>query len=223
LVPVTQLADLNGLLSLDEQDRAQRFRFDRHRRRFIVARSTLRQILGRYTGKDPRRLVFGLGPYGKPFLTGKTNAPDMEFNVTHSGDLALMAFSLDRRVGIDVEQIRVVADAETIAKRYFSPGEHASLLALDAGKRQRCFLNCWTRKEAFIKAIGEGLTFPLDSFQVSLDDQKPAQLLWLKGVPDPAQQWLLHAFEPEEGYVAALACEGTPKGIDGYRFQPLGS
>ena len=85
------------------------------------------------------------------------------------------------------------------------------------------FLDCWTRKEAFIKAIGEGLTFPLDSFQVSLDDHEPAQLLWLKGVPDPAKRWFLHAFEPEEGYVAALACEGMPKRIAGYRFRPPGS
>ncbi len=217
--PDDHVADLAALLSVDERERAQRFRFDRHRRRFIAARSSLRLILGRYTGDDPRRLIFGLGPYGKPFLAENTNAPGLEFNVTHSGELALIAIALNRQVGVDVEQMQTLADAEMIAKQFFSSDEYASLMTLEDGQRQRGFFNCWTRKEAFIKAIGEGLTFPLDSFQVSLDDYEPAQLLWLKGVPDPAERWSLHAFEPDEGYVAALACEGMPKRIAGYRFQ----
>lgn len=221
-VPLTgQLADPNKLLSLDEQERGQRFRFDRHRRRFIVARASLRQILGRYTGEDCHNLVIETGRYGKPFLAGNTMMPDLAFNVTHSGELALIAVALDRQVGVDVERVRVIEDADAIAKQYFSLGECASLITLEDGQRHRGFLDCWTRKEAFIKAIGEGLTFPLDDFQVSLDPAAPAQLLYLKGVPDPARHWSLFAFEPEAGYVAALACAGAPTAIDGYRFQPF--
>jgi 4'-phosphopantetheinyl transferase len=218
-LPGNQVAQLHQLLSPDEQERAQKFRFARHRRRFVAARAALRFIVGRYLDEHPRSLIFQAGRYGKPFLAGNMLATGLQFNVTHSGDLALIAFTWERRVGVDLEQIRQVAEAESIAKGYFSSAEYAALMALGEGQRERAFLDCWTRKEAFIKAIGEGLSFPLDSFRVSLGSDVLAQLLFLNGVVEPARRWSMQAFEPDEDHVAALVYEGVPVGVNCYRFQ----
>lgn len=198
-------ARLFGLLSPDEQARAGRFVFERDRRRFVVARGTLRQILGRCAGQPPEALRFVYGAAGKPSLAGETH---IAFNLSHSGELALIAAARACDVGIDVELRHPLEDMMSLAARCFSARENAALRALPDGQRAAGFFNCWTRKEAFIKALGEGLSYPLDRFDVSLKPGEPASLLYVQDDPLAAEQWTLAAFEPAENYTAALAVRG---------------
>ena len=192
-------------LSADEKDRAARFYFEPDRNRFVAARALLRDLLGRYLGLDPAALVFGYGPRGKPSLAG-----GLRFNVSHSGGLALLAFSEDRELGVDVEQERPVPEAESIAERYFSPGEGRELGRQPAAERPQAFFRCWTRKEAFIKATGDGLSRPLGDFEVTLAPGEPARLLRVEGDPEEAGRWWLEGLEPAAGFAAALAVRGRP-------------
>lgn len=216
--PPAEVARLRGVLSEEELRRAGRFRFPEHQRHFTVARGTLRMLLGRYLQEAPGKLRFAYNPYGKPFLHGASPADHLRFNLSHSGDLALYAFARDREVGIDVEWTRrAVGDVEDIAGRFFSSHEAGALLALPEPDRRRCFFDCWTRKEAYIKARGKGLSIPLDRFRVSL-------------VPPPAKcpvpphddaagtsPWMMHAFAPERDYVAALVVEGEMHSVRYWR------
>jgi 4'-phosphopantetheinyl transferase len=219
-------AALAGSLSADERERGRRLRFDRDRRRFVAARGLLRGLLARHLGLEPGRLRFRYGATGKPFLAG---ADGPRFNVSHSGGLALLAFAWGREVGVDVEQTRPVPEAETIARRYFSAREAAELARLPGSEREAAFFRCWTRKEAFIKATGEGLSRPLDAFDVTLAPGEPARLLRVAGEPEAACRYWLEDLSPGRGYAAALAVEGGParvvcrradesgEGIDGSR------
>jgi 4'-phosphopantetheinyl transferase len=192
-------------LSQDEQDRAGRFHFERHRRRFIVARAMLRSILGRYLGLEPERLEFRYGSRGKPYLAARFSQHALEFNLAHSHELALYAFTQGREIGIDLEHVRSIQDLEQISARFFSARENATLSALPEDQRPLAFYNCWTRKEAFLKATGEGLTHPLDQFDVSLAPGEPASLLHVQGVPLEAARWSLRVLEPGLDYAAAVA------------------
>jgi 4'-phosphopantetheinyl transferase len=191
-----------ALLSADERARSQRFRFARDRRRFIVGRGTLRLILGRYLGAQPARLSFRYGPHGKPALEGDSA---LRFNLSHSQGLALYALAMEHEVGVDMERIQPLPDLEDIARSCFAEGEIAALWALPEAQRLHAFFACWTRKEAFIKAIGDGLSFPLDRFDVSLVPGAPARLLRVEGDPGEASRWTLAALHPAPGYAAALA------------------
>lgn len=195
-------------LSGDERLRAERFRFEQDRRRFSVGRGLLREILARYLGVAPSRVEFRIGPYGKPALAGLSSADDFRFNVSHSHGLALYAFGRNREVGVDLEYVRPVPDADEIAERCFAPGERAVLCALPPRERHRAFLRCWTRKEAYIKAVGDGLTRPLDGFEVSLAPGEPARLVSVAAAPGEASRWWLEDLAPAPQYVAALATEG---------------
>jgi len=196
-------------LTLDERARARRFRFPRDRDRFIVARGVLRAILGRYLGVDPGRLRFRYSPYGKPALAGPFEDEGIRFNLAHSQGIALYAVSRGREVGIDVEYVRADLADERIAERFFSPREVATLRAVPAEQRREAFFHCWTRKEAYVKARGEGLSLPLDQFDVSLAPGEPAALLSTPGDPPEVTRWSLQALNPGPGYVAALAVEGN--------------
>jgi len=191
-------------LSEEERERAARFRFERHRRRFIAAHAALRGILSRATGQPPEALRFVSGPYGKPALEQSR----VRFNLSHSGELALVAVALGRDVGVDVELVRPEIAGERIAERFFSPGEVAALRAQPEEGRVEAFFHCWTRKEAFIKAKGEGLSHPLDSFDVSLIPGEPARLLATRPDPGEASRWSLIEVPVPPGYTAALAVEG---------------
>ncbi len=194
-------------LSADEQTRAARFHFERDRRRFIVARGTLRIILSSYLSLEPSHPQFGYGSHGKPYLA----TPDycaIRFNLAHSHELALYAFSHEREVGVDIEYIRPMPDLEQVAERFFSVSESAALQALPPDQQLAAFFNCWTRKEAYIKAIGDGLTQPLDQFQVSLAPEDPPQLLKVERDSNEVARWRMEALKPAPGYVAALAVEG---------------
>jgi 4'-phosphopantetheinyl transferase len=200
---------LQQVLSADEQARAQRFRFEEDRKHFVVARGLLRLILSRYLNIEPSRLAFCYSPYGKPSVITTPGQKTLSFNVSHSCGLALYAVTRDRRIGIDLERIRADCPCEPLAERYFSPRERAMLDALQAEKVERkAFFDCWTRKEAYIKAKGKGLSLPLDQFDVSLAPGEPAMLLESRGDPLEACRWSLHELHAGPGYAAALAVEG---------------
>lgn len=203
-----RLERLRGTLAPNECERAARFHFERDRRHFIAARGILREILGRYLALPPGSLRFVYTAYGKPHLADERMGASLRFNVSHSGELALYAISRGRELGVDIEQVRTDIEHRQIAAQFFSRQEVAALSALPEGLQQEAFFLCWTRKEAYIKGIGEGLSLPLDSFDVSLTPGAPASLLAVRGDATEAARWTLRALEPGAGYHAALVAEG---------------
>ncbi len=205
----SRIQSLMRTLTADERSRAERFHFRGDGERFIVARGLLRAILGLYLEMDPCQLRFSYSPYGKPSLAGGVEGEDaLRFNLSHARSLALFAVTRGRELGVDIEYIRTDLADERIAEQFFSPREVAALRALSAKMRREAFFNCWTRKEAYIKARGEGLSLPLDQFDVSLAPGEPAALLNTLGNPQEARRWSLQKLDPGIGYVAALAVEG---------------
>jgi 4'-phosphopantetheinyl transferase len=201
---------LAGLLASDEAQRAARFRFARDRDRYIVGRGLLRTLLSRYVGRLPDELRFTYGAFEKPALAG--GGP--HFNLSHSGPLALLAVSGGAEVGIDVEIDDADFAKERIAERFFSKAEVLELRSLPEEVQPHAFLACWTRKEAFIKARGDGLSLPLDSFDVSLAPEHPAALRrtgW--SAAEPAQWWLHDLSDATRGYIAAVAMRSAPQRI----------
>lgn len=199
------LSRLHALLDAEEKARAERFVFQRDRDRFIVARGILRELLAAYIGCAPEQIGFEYGPQGKPSLRAGESETlgHMHFNASHSHGLAAFAFALDRELGIDVELIRSDFGGEEIAQRFFSRDEVAELMSLPPKARAEAFFFCWTRKEAYIKARGQGLQIPLTSFSVSLTPGQPEQLR-----AGDASRWELRSFQPREDYAGALVAEG---------------
>jgi len=204
---------LAACLSEDERARASRFKFDRDARRFMVARSALRTLLGGYLGLAPRSVAFTYQLHGKPALDGVHAA--LGFNLSHSGEVAVVAAGWDRAVGVDVELHRPLPDLAGLAARSFAPGERAVLDALPETDRPAAFFRCWTRKEAFIKATGQGLAQPLDAFVVSLAPDEPARFLDIDGDPGALARWTLHDLHPRVGYAGALVVEGAVRAVHG--------
>ena len=201
------LPQLGDSLSLDERRRAARFHFERDRRRFVAGRGVLRAILGEYLETEPKQIAFGYGPNGKPSLAPAVGLR-LRFNVSHSQNLALFAITKVGAVGIDLEAIRPIADAEQIALSLFSPWENECLQTLPEVERLEGFFNCWTRKEAYVKARGEGLSRALDDFDVTLTPGDPVRLVSVRGDPSQPSRWSLSGLSPVDGYAAALAVEG---------------
>jgi len=195
-------------LSRDERLRADRYYFERDRKHFIVGRGVLRTIISCYLGIEPGQVQFSYGPRGKPYLHDICGDTTLRFNIAHSNGIALYAFTRDREIGVDIEYMRPMQDAEQIVSRYFSTIEAAAMQMLPNSQRQEAFFNCWTRKEAYIKATGDGLAHPLDQCTVSFSPGKPARLLYAEGDPGEASRWSLMALAPVPGYVAALAVAG---------------
>ncbi|HEY7219312.1 MAG TPA: 4'-phosphopantetheinyl transferase superfamily protein [Candidatus Binatia bacterium] len=196
---------LHRLLSHDEKERASRYHFERDRGRFIAARGVLRILIGRYLSTAPDKLSFEYGPNGKPFLSGfKT---DLHFNVSHSHGLALIGFSLGHRIGVDVESVDHSLDVESIASRFFSDQEVSALMALPPDQRRKAFFACWTRKEAYIKARGEGLSFSLKDFSVSVAPSDAPALLNVRQEPGETARWRYLPIDAGSSYAAAAAVE----------------
>jgi len=208
------LRQLEETLSTDEKARANRFFFRRDRRHFIATRGMLRELLGGYLNRNPKGIEFGYGPQGKPTVHTEPSEQSIQFNVSHSNGMALLAFSVGRHLGIDVELVRSFA-GEEIAKRYFSPQELMELRQLPAALQNEGFFLCWTRKEAYIKASGEGLQIPLKSFQVSLTPGEPARLQTADGV-----DWSLRSLRPDPQYVGALVAKGKGWKLRGWNWTP---
>ena len=202
--------EMRLMLSADECARADRFHFARDRNRFIVARGSLRLILGSYLNRAPAAVDFCYSDYGKPALSAEspvvTNG--ITFNLSHANELALIAVTRDRQVGVDIEFIRPDFASEKIAERFFSRQEVEVLRRLPAGQQAEAFFNCWTRKEAYIKALGAGMSMPLDQFNVSLAPGSAAALLGNLRDPAEVSRWSLQDLSPSPGYVAAVAVEG---------------
>ncbi len=188
------------IISVEEAARAARFIFDRDRDRFIVAHAALRNILTRYTNQAPTALLLGAAEKGKPYLA---EHPRIHFNLSHSGRFAMVAVALDREVGVDIEAVRPERSTVDIANRFFAPAEVRELNATPADRQVGAFFACWSRKEAYIKARGEGLHIPLDSFEVSLGEKAE-----LRAAPD-RERWSMCALQAPAGYASALVAEGS--------------
>jgi 4'-phosphopantetheinyl transferase len=207
--PPARLDAFLATLAPEERAQAARFRFPVHRDRFVAGRGIQREILGRYLGIPPAALRFRATSHGKPLLDPPPAAFDLRFNVSNAGDVALYALSVGRELGVDVEAHRPMPDALAIAERFFSAPENAVFGALDAGEREAAFFRCWTRKEAFVKAVGEGLSMPLDCFDVAFAPGEEARILHTRGDPAHAGRWSMRAVEPGDGFSGALVVEGT--------------
>jgi 4'-phosphopantetheinyl transferase len=195
------------VLAEDERVRSERFIFDRDRNRFIAARGFLRDVLGRYLRRPPQAIDFVYGARGKPAIASSEERLPIQFNLSHAHGLALIGITRKREIGIDVELIRPDFASQEIAKRYFSPKDIDRLNKIPGERRTEAFFLCWTRKEAYIKAKGDGLHIPLDSFDVSLAPGEPAQLF-----SADESRWRIEAFVPsivpEQRYAGAIVAEG---------------
>ncbi|MBU2945685.1 4'-phosphopantetheinyl transferase family protein [Zobellia uliginosa] len=188
------------LLSLDEQERVTRFKFEKNRKTYILARGLLRVLSGRYLNVSPENIRFKYNDYGKPDYNLETS---IKFNVSHSGELIVLAFVKNRAVGIDVEKIKTDFDALKLAENFFSFKEIEMLNDVPKNDVYKAFYCCWTRKESFIKAKGIGLSFPLASFTVSLKDEN-AELLRTDWSPQEKNKWKLFSFGLQNDYVGAI-------------------
>jgi 4'-phosphopantetheinyl transferase len=197
---VARLNELADLLSAEERERASRFRFERDRNRFIVCRGSLREFLALKLGVAPASVQFVYGSFGKPMLAD----PEIQFNVSHAHGMAMIAMTQGREVGCDIERIDPSFAAGQIPERFFSPYEIAALRALPIAEQCDAFFRCWTRKEAYIKACGMGVSLDLASFDVTLAPDQPAALL--RG----ADGWSLHPVDAPAGYAAAVVLRDQP-------------
>ncbi|MFN8400208.1 MAG: 4'-phosphopantetheinyl transferase superfamily protein [Anaerolineales bacterium] len=196
---------IESTLSVDEAERASRFHFEADKNRFVITHGVLRKILGRYLHQKPAELTFSINQYGKPASVNS----NLEFNLSHSGDFALIAVTQGRKIGVDVERIRQGISAHVIAQQYFSKAEVAELQSLPIEQREAAFFICWTRKEAYIKAHGLGLALPLESFDVSLTPGQPAILRATRPESQEAARWMLRSLEVDSHYAGAIAVEGA--------------
>jgi 4'-phosphopantetheinyl transferase len=199
-----------SLLSAEERAAAERFRRERDREAFVRMRAALRERLGELVGGAAGELVFLRGPQGKPELARPWADRGWRFNVSHSGGLGLMAFAQACPVGVDIEQHRADLEYLDLARRFFSPQEQAELRALSPAVQLGAFFDCWTRKEAFLKALGQGLSLPLDSFAVSLAPGQPARLLSATSAWGLTAAWQMADLRPRAGYSAALVWAAEP-------------
>lgn len=199
---------LERLLSEDERRRAAAFYFEEDRCRFMMARAVLRELLGSYLHIAPAALRFALDAYGKPWLAHPTNLGEMHFNVAHSHGLALYAMARDRTVGVDVEQVRAEFPYEDIAAEFFSCDENAVLRTLPPCRRSEGFFFYWTCKEAYLKAIGTGLGFPLESIHMDVGSGDGPVGLQIEGKPGEGSQWSILPLTPSHGYTGAIAVRG---------------
>jgi 4'-phosphopantetheinyl transferase len=204
--PSAEVSACYELLSIEEQERAHRFRVERPRNEFVLTRGTLRSLLAQYLGGGPQEVRFRYAGQGKPALEGESG---LSFNVSHTHGLALMAFVKQRAIGVDVENVGREVEAERLAERFFSEHERRALRRLGGGELQAAFFRCWTRKEAYIKAKGDGLSLPLHQFDVSIVESDQDALLATRPDPTEAERWTIRDIPMGTGYAAALALAET--------------
>jgi 4'-phosphopantetheinyl transferase len=204
--PPAEAAGLRTLLSDGERDRAARFHFERDRTRFIVAHAALRTLLAHYLGAEAHPDAFHPGPNGKPALAAGAS---LRFNLAHSRDLALVALTTGREIGVDLEAVDERVELEGVARRFFSTEECRGLFRLPGDRRLEAFFHIWAQKEAYLKARGDGVAFGLDHFDVSTDPDKPAALLTDRKEPEARGGWTLLSLAPGAGFRGAVAVEGA--------------
>jgi 4'-phosphopantetheinyl transferase len=213
----TQLQNLKtycSYLSNTEEDRASKFRFESHKNNYIIRTGILRLLLANYMTCQPNEIEFKLGKFGKPELENSKQ----KFNLSHSKNKSLIAISQNKEIGIDIEFIDASIEAKTIATHFFSKDEIKQLYTLNDEKLAQGFFNIWTKKEAFIKAVGTGLTYPLDAFDVSLNTLKKKALIRIKSSTKEAQKWNLFSIKTFNDYAGAIAYKGTEKQIHYYNL-----
>jgi 4'-phosphopantetheinyl transferase len=207
-LPDRSIQQFNQILSNDEKMKAERFHFEKDRKKFIIGVGILRTILGCYIGVEPCELRFCFGKHGKPGLSDAFGNKKIHFNMSHSEDLALYGFTRDHEIGLDIEFIRDIPEMDKIAEQFFSIKENDVLRSLPDNKKKEAFFNCWTRKEAFIKAIGEGLSYPLSKLAVSLTPDEPSRVLTIDEDSERASKWFMWSLRPALGFTAAFAIQG---------------
>lgn len=198
-----------SLLNQEEIERANSYAFEQHRRRFRYVRGVLKQLLGYYSRRRVEEITLHFTDYGKPYI-----GDPIEFNVSYAHGMSVIAFALDMKVGVDIEAMRCIEEAAAIARLHYSESERQALFDSTGEEQDTAFLKLWTRKEAFIKAIGQGLYFPLREFSVPLDDT-------VIDFPDnnrAGTDWVVHDISPNRNYIAALVCDCRDVGINRYWF-----
>jgi len=207
-VTTVELESLLGFLSVDEVARAGRFHFERDQKRFIAARGILRKILGSYLNKRPEKICFEYSSHGKPMLAHNPGDDNICFNLSHSGAFALYAVTLRKKIGIDIESIRDNVSVEQVAQQFFSQNEIRSLEKIDINKRSELFFQYWTRKEAFLKARGEGISFPMEQCDISLINGRVLSPVTAQDNNREVSRLYVQDLFPGNGYAAAIAIEG---------------
>ncbi|SPE61770.1 4'-phosphopantetheinyl transferase [Verrucomicrobia bacterium] len=215
LAPVAQ-ANFFASLDSQERQRATRFAFERDRNRFVAGRGLLRAILARYLQMNPAEVELAYGPHGKPALAGLAATSGLRFNLAHSEDLALLVATRAAMVGVDVERIRPLPDMLDLVARFFSKRESARFASLRTEEQPAAFFNLWTRKEAWLKATGEGIVHSLNRVEVSFVPGEPARLVSLPGQETNA--WALHNLAPAPGFAAALAIVANNGRLECWRW-----
>jgi 4'-phosphopantetheinyl transferase len=205
--PPVGLDVLEDTLSADERARSRRFHFRRDQVDFVIARGALRMLVGHYLQRDPARIAFRYSTYGKPMLVLDRDSR-LRFNLAHSARRAVYAISAERELGVDIEKVRPLVDMETIARRFFSADEYAALMSLPGIDQPIAFYRCWTRKEAYLKALGDGLARPLSEFDVSVLPTSVPGLIRVRWSPGDIDRWTLIDIESEPGFVGTLAVAG---------------
>jgi 4'-phosphopantetheinyl transferase len=200
-----------GFLSPEQIAHADKFAFKNLSRSYELSQGALRVLLSRYVGCHPRDLEFSFGPRGKPGLRGDSR---VRFNMSHSGGLALFALTANCEIGVDVEEVRSISDIERIACHFFCQAEALELMSIPSAKiREEAFFRCWTRKEAYIKAVGDGLYAPLNKFQVTLLCDDPARFVHIDNDPQAAAGWTLQHLNPAPTYIGALAYQASAREV----------
>lgn len=205
--PADILKQFATILSPDETARANKFKFERHRNRFIAGRGALREILALYLNANPSELTFDYSPNGKPTLAGQFAKTGIHFNLAHSEELALIAVTRIGIVGVDVERVRAVKEMDHLVARFFSPRESEAFQKVSEAEKPAAFFNLWTRKEALLKATGEGITRSLSLVEVSFLPGQPAQLIAIAGDSAKAAEWSLRELSPAIGFTGAIAIQ----------------
>jgi 4'-phosphopantetheinyl transferase len=206
------------MLTEAEHARAKRFRFRADHERFIIRRGLLRVILRRYLPDATSEIQLRAGPNGKPELASPAGADSLQFNLSHSPQLALYAVARAVPVGVDIELVRPIDDLEDVASRFFTLSEATMLQAVSGSRKLEAFFNCWTRKEAILKAMGQGITDGVDGVEVTVAPGETARALRVTSDAEPASAWSLHALRPAKGYVGALAYRGAVRELVCHRF-----
>lgn len=205
--PTERLPAALALLSSDERERCERFKIDAVKRRFAIARGSVRRLLGEAASRPAETLRFEYGPQGKPSIAREDNPGDIRFNLSHSGDTAVLAIANGREVGVDVERLRDDMSFRKLAKRFFSDAEAETLNDMEGDELRNQFFRIWTAKEAYIKAVGLGLRIPLDQFAFRVGEGARPALTEASHDPTQLSRWRFHQFEPGRGCVATVAVE----------------
>jgi len=216
-IPPATIDRLQKTLSPAEQQKASRFHFAKDRLRYMIARGVLRCLAGRYCGQEPESFQFACNPWGKPAL--QNLSMPLQFNLSHSGEIVLHAFTVSREIGIDHETIRPDFATQEIAERFFSPMEASRLRSLRSEVQARAFFTCWTRKEAYLKGRGKGLSIGLNRFEVSFASNEPPALLLDQNEPAAIHRWTLHEVPLGSDYVGAVAVEGKDLQLSFWQWQ----